>query len=370
MIRAPIVLRRMAPPAASERARTPAEEGRAAWPLRRRRAASGAGLASFVLALAAILAAVSGAPFAYAQQTTKIPKVGYLFSFAPAEGRHLWEACVLGLRELGYVDGRTIALEPRWADGRHDRMPALVSDLVSGKVDVIVAAATPAALAAKAGAGSTPIVIVAVADPTRVGLVASLGRPGGNITGLSLLTPELSAKRLQLLAETVPRASRVATLSNPANRSHAVFLEETQAAAHQMAIQIHALDAGTPGEIGLAFQEAVRAGVHALIVFDDPVIWGHRTHVVAHARKTGLPVMYGYSEFVSEGGLMSYGPHRPDLYRRTAVYVDKIVRGADPADLPIERPTKFELFVNLKAAAALGLAISPALLASADEVIE
>jgi putative tryptophan/tyrosine transport system substrate-binding protein len=310
------------------------------------------------------------APLARAQTTTKVPRIGYLFSFAPAEGQHLWEACRLGLRDLGYVEGHNIVLEPRWADGRHERMPELVAELVRLKVDVIVAAATPANIAAKAGAGSIPIVMVAVSDPVRIGLVASLARPGGNMTGLSLLTPELSGKRLQLLMEIVRQSPRVATLSNPANLSHAVFSEETQNAARQLQVQIQALKARNPDEIERAFEEAAREGANAMIVFDDPVIWGHRKHVVALARKTRIPVMYGYSEFVDEGGLISYGPNRPDLYRSTAAYVDKILKGAKPAELPIERPKKFELFVNLKTAKALGLTIPPSLLLRADRVIE
>jgi putative ABC transport system substrate-binding protein len=322
------------------------------------------------LAVAAAVGLITVAPSAVAQPPGKIPKVGYLFSFTLDEGQHLWEACRLGLRDLGYVEGRTIMLEPRWAEGRHDRLPALVADLVSQKVDIIVAAATPASLAAKAGAGMTPIVIVAVADPTRIGLAATLGRPGGNLTGLSLLTLELSAKRLQLIAEIVRDAPRVAVLINPANSSHAVFLEETMAAATAMRIQIQALKARNPDEIEQAFADTSRERANALIVFDDPVIWSHRKQVVALAQRTRLPVMYGYSEFVSEGGLISYGPHRPDLYRRTATYVDKILKGAAPADLPIERPTRFELFVNVKTAAALGLMIPPSIVASADEVVE
>ena len=249
------------------------------------------------------------------QATAKVPRVGYLFSFVPSQGEHLWEACRQGLRELGYVEGRSIALEPRWAGGHHERLPGLVAELVRLKVDVIVAAATPANLAAKTGAGTIPVVMVAVADPARVGLVASLARPGGNVTGLSLLTPELSGKRLELLLEILRQAARVAVLINPDNRSH-------------------------------------------------------RKQGVALAAKARLAVSYGYSEFVDGGGLISYGPHRPDLYRRTAAYVDKILKGANPAELPIERPTRFELFVNLKTASSLGLTVPPSVLLRADRVIE
>lgn len=321
----------------------------------------------FLIKAGALLVVPFGAA---AQQSSRMPRVGYLFSFTPAEGQHLWEACRLGLRELGYVEGRNIAIEARWTDGRYERLPELVAELVRLKVDVMVVQATPGSLAAKAATSTIPIVIVAVSDPVRIGLVASLARPGGNVTGLSLLTPELSGKRLQMLVDVLRQAARVAVLINPDNRSHAVFLDETVTAARDLRVQIQLLHARNPGEIGQAFQEASKKGVNALIVFDDPVIWSHRKQIVALAEKSRLPVMYGYSEFVSEGGLISYGPHRPDLYRRTAVYVDKILKGARPADLPIEQPTKFELVVNMKTAKALGIKIPQSILVRADKVIE
>lgn len=318
----------------------------------------------------ALIGSALATPLAVSQQPAMVPRIGYLFSFARSQGEHLWDACRQGMRELGYVEGRNVVLEPRWADGHHDRMPSLVAELVDLKVNVIVAAATPANLAAKAGAGTIPIVMVAVSDPSRIGLVKSLARPGGSITGLSLLTPELSGKRLELLVEVTRQVRRAAVLNNPDNSSHAVFLQETLSAARGMQIQIHVLNARNPGEIEQAFQEAAKEGAQALIVFDDPVIWGHRKQVVTLAAKARLPVMYGYSEFVDEGGLISYGPQRPDLYRRTAAYVDKILKGANPAELPIERPTRFELFVNLKTANALGVAVPQHVLLRADRVIE
>jgi len=318
----------------------------------------------------ALLGGALAAPLFARAQATKMPRVGYLFSFVPSQGEHLWQACRQGLRELGYVEGRNIALEPRWADGHHGRLPELAAELVRLKVDVIVAAATPANLAAKAATRTTPIVMVAVSDPARIGLVASLARPGGNITGLSLLTPELSGKRLELLLEILKRAPRVAALSNPDNRSHAVFLDETIAAARSLRIEVLPLRARNAAEIEQAFTEAKKKNADALLVFDDPVIWGHRKLIVEQAAQARLPTMYGYSEFVDEGGLISYGPHRPDLYRRTAAYVDKILKGANPAELPIERPTRFELFINQGTARALGLAIPQTLLLRADRVIE
>jgi len=322
---------------------------------------------AFLIQAGALLVVPLGAA---AQQPSRVPRVGYLFSFTPAEGQHLWEACRQGLRELGYVEGRNIAIEARWTDGRYERLPELVAELVRLKVDVMVVQATPGSLAAKAATSTIPIVIVAVSDPVRINLVASLARPGGNVTGLSLLTPELSGKRLQMIAEMSRQPARVAVLINPDNLSHSVFLDETATAGRDLRVQIQPLNARNPGEIEQAFRAAAKKGANALIVFDDPVLWSHRKQVVALAAKARLPVMYGYSEFVSEGGLISYGPHRPDLYRRTAAYVDKILKGAKPGDLPIERPVRFELFVNQKTAKVLGIKVPPSILVQADKVIE
>jgi putative ABC transport system substrate-binding protein len=307
---------------------------------------------------------------AEAQEAPRVPRVGYLFSFTPAEGRHLWEACRQGLRELGYVEGRNIILEPRWADGQYERLPGLAADLVRLNVDVIVVAATPGSLAVKAATNTIPVVIVAVGEPVKTGLVASLARPGGNVTGLSLLTAELSGKRLDLLGRVLRSLPRVAILMNPGNPIHAIFLEETRVAAQRLRVQLQPLEARTPKEIELVFDAATRGRASALIVFDDPVLWSYRTQIVAAAARRGLPAMYGYREFVDNGGLMSYGPDRIDQYRRTATYVDKILKGAKPGDLPVEQSTKFELAINLKTAKALGLTIPPSLLARADQVIE
>jgi putative ABC transport system substrate-binding protein len=307
---------------------------------------------------------------ARAQQRTSIPRIGYLFSFAEVEGRHLWEACRQGLRELGYVEGRNIAVEPRFAEGRHERLPGLADDLVRRKVDVIVAAATPASRAAHAATRTIPIVIVAVGEPVKAGLVASLARPGGNVTGLSLLTPELSGKRLELLREFVPKVARVGVLKNPDNPVSAIFLEETQDAARKLGIELGTSDARSLDQIEHAFQQAIVRGDDAIIVFDDPVLWSHRARFVELAAARKIPAMYGYRDFVDGGGLMSYGPDRPDQYRRTALFVDKIIKGAKPADLPVERPTKFELIFNRKAARALGLDVPTSLLLRADEIVE
>lgn len=303
-------------------------------------------------------------------QQSRLPRVGYLFSFAAPQGEHLWAACRDGLRELGYVEGKNIILEPRFAGGRHERLPALVAELVKAKVDVIVSAATPASLAAKAGAGSIPVVMVAVGDPLAIGLVSSLSHPGGNVTGLTLLTPDLSGKRLQLVLDVLGRAERVAVLINPENRSHDVFLRETQAAAEALAIRLLEKRARNAGEIEAAFDFSGGPRPDALIVFDDPVLWGVRKEIVAQVRRAKLPAVYGYTEFVEAGGLISLGPDRRDHYRRTARYVDRILKGDRPAGMPVERPTKFELVVNARAAREQGLKLSQALLIRADRVIE
>jgi putative ABC transport system substrate-binding protein len=214
------------------------------------------------------------------------------------------------------------------------------------------------------------VVFVAVADPLKAGLVASFAKPGGRFTGLSLLTPELSGKRLQLLAESVPNLSRVAVLLNPGNLSNFAFLEETQTAAKRLGIELKSFEVRNPLEVERAIQSAVRDNVSALIAFDDPVIHSDRARIIALSAKHRLPAMYGTREFADEGGLMAYGPHRPDLYRRSAIFVDKILKGAKPADLAVEQPSKFDLIVNRKTAAALGLDLPTSLLLRANEVIE
>jgi putative ABC transport system substrate-binding protein len=282
----------------------------------------------------------------------------------------LWEACRDGLRELGYVEGQNIHLEPRWAEGQHDRLPGLAAELVRLKVDVIVAAATPASRAAKAATSTIPIVIVAVGEPVKAGLVASVARPGGNVTGLGLLTPDLSGKRLEMLLEILRKVSRVMVLMNPDNPVSAIFWNETKAAAQTLGADLQRLDVRKPAEIEPAFVAITAAAADALLVFDDPMLWSNRARIVALAAARKIPAMYGLREYADEGGLMSYGPDRPDQYRRTAIYVDKILKGANPADLPVEQPAKFELVVNLKAAKALGLDLPTTLLLRANELIE
>jgi putative ABC transport system substrate-binding protein len=309
-------------------------------------------------------------PLAARTQGVSRPRVGYLFTSEKAEGQGLWEACRQGLRELGYREGENIILEPRWTEGHQEQLPNLVKELLGLNVAVLVTAATPASLAAKVATNTTPIVFVAVADPVGVGLVASLARPGGNVTGLSLLTSDLSGKRLELLKEIVRNISRVAILMNPNNSSNAIFLEQTQLAAQKIGIKLDASNARYPDDVEKAFVAAASQHADALIVFDDPVLWSYRQQIISLAAAQRLPAMYGYSDFVDEGGLISYGPNRPDQYRRTAIYIDKILRGAKPADLPVEQPTKFELIVNRKTATALGLSLPSPIAVSADKIID
>ncbi|MGB8825330.1 MAG: ABC transporter substrate-binding protein, partial [Pseudolabrys sp.] len=243
-------------------------------------------------------------------------------------------------------------------------------DLVRLNVNVIVAAATPASLAAKAASKTIPIVIVAVGEPVKTGLVASLTHPGANVTGLSLLTLNLSGKRLELLNEFLHDVSRVAILMNPDNPISAIFLGETQDAAQRLGIKLQRLEARSPADVDAAFARAANEHAEGLVVFDDPALWSFRAQIVAQAALHKMPAVYGYKEFVDSGGLMSYGPDRPEQYRRTAIFVDKLLKGAKAADLPVEQPTKFALFINSKTAKALGVELPQGLLLRADEVIE
>jgi ABC-type uncharacterized transport system substrate-binding protein len=307
---------------------------------------------------------------AHAQAPGKVPRVGYVFARVSSADQPLWDTARQGLRELGYVEGQNITLEIRWAEGRSERLPELVAELVRLKVDVLVVATTPGALAAKDATRTIPIVFVGVADPVESGLVASLARPGGNLTGLSLLNPEISGKRLELLKESLPTISRVAALTNPGNLIHVVFWRETHAAAKTLGLQLQPIKVRAPEDFEEAFRAAARGRADALLAFDDALTVGYRARLVALAAKYRLPTMYGFREFPDAGGLLSYGPNLLDLYRRTATYVDRILKGTKPGDLPIEQPTKFELVINLKTAKALGLTIPPSVLARADEVIQ
>jgi putative ABC transport system substrate-binding protein len=275
-----------------------------------------------------------------------------------------------GLRNAGYVEGRDVVIEWRSAEGDYTRLPQLAAELVRRGVDVIVADTTPATQAARGATSSIPIVMAIVADPVGSGVVANLSQPGGNITGLSIMLAELSAKRLQLLKDAVPRLTRVAALWNPPTGYHAKALENLKAAAPSLAIELIAVSARTAAEIGPAFETMSRAHPEAVYVVDCPPFFTHRTTIVKLAMKARLPVISGEKPYTDEGALMSYGPSYEDQLRRAAEYVDKILKGSGPSSLPIEQPKKFDLVINLKTAKALGLTIPPSLLQRADQVIE
>jgi putative tryptophan/tyrosine transport system substrate-binding protein len=304
-----------------------------------------------------------------AQAPAKIPRVGYIAASGAAATEHIVEAFRQGLQERGYVESQSIVLDVRYAEGRSERIPELVTELVGLKMDVLVAGNSVAALAAKKTTGTIPIVIIA-ADPVGLGLVASLARPGANVTGLSYFNEAIVAKRLQLLKELVPGLARLAVFRNPTVEIHTTFWRETEVAARKLGVALQPLDMRGPEDFEAAFAAATRGNAEALITFDDALTNSHRTRIVALAASSHLPAMYGLREFPDDGGLISYGPNFVDLFRRAATFVDKILKGAKPADLPVEQPTKFELVINRKTANALGLAVPPTLLAQADEVIE
>jgi putative ABC transport system substrate-binding protein len=307
---------------------------------------------------------------AEAQQPGRVYQIGVLPPGPISTRMQLWDAFRQGLRELGYVEGQNVALVIRSPEQGGKPLSDLAADLVRLKVDVIVAAATPGIGAAQRATRTIPIVMAASIDPVGTGFVASLARPGGNITGLDLLSADIAGKRLQLLRETIPGLSRVAILWNPSSSEAAPQWKLTQAAAQTLGMQLQSLEVRRPDEFGSAFQAATKKRAGALIMLDDPLLYTHGTTIVDLAAKSRLPVMYGFREHVRMGGFIVYGASLLDLYRRAATYVDKILKGAKPADLPVEQPTKFELVINLKTAKALGLTIPPSLLARADEVIQ
>lgn len=300
------------------------------------------------------------------------PRVGYLSIGSAADPRRgaLLSAFQQGLRDIGYVEGKHIFIEPRFSEENYDRLPALAGELVRLKVDVIVAYSTPAAQAAQKATGRIPVVMTNVVDPLRTGLVASVGRPGGNVTGLSLMAPEVIGKQMQLLKELVPGLSRVAVLWNPTNASNAPQLREAEKAANSLALHLQPLEARGPEDLDRAFAAMTKEQAGGLVVVVEGVFIDSRARIARLAETARLPVVYGLREHAEAGGLMFYGANPADLNRRAAVFVDRILKGAKPADLPVEQPTKFELVLNRKTAKALGLTIAPALLQRADHVVE
>jgi putative ABC transport system substrate-binding protein len=321
--------------------------------------------------IAAAAGGLLAAPLtAEAQLPSKVPRIGFLATNAPAEYPDLFEAFRQGLRDLGYVEGQNITIEYRWAEGRVERFSDFAVELVGLKVDVIVATSSPLALAAKNATRTIAIVFATAADPVGSGLVAGIACPGGNVTGFSLLAPETVARQMQLLKEAVPTASRVAVLSNPANSYTALLVKETEAAARSLGVRVQSVGLREAAALDSAFSAITKERPGALFVLFDPVLLGHRRRIAEFASRNRLPAMYPHREYVQAGGLIAYGADLRDNFRRAATYVDKILKGAKPADLPIEQPTKFELVINLKTAKALGRTIPPSLLQRADQLIE
>jgi putative ABC transport system substrate-binding protein len=323
---------------------------------------------AFVRDLAILVGSVGLPLKAYSQQTAAPRRIGVLLVGFSPESKEA-QAFRQGLRDAGYAEGRDVVIEWRSASGDYDQVPRLVADLVQRKVDVIVVETTLATRALKRATSTIPIVMAIVGDPVGSDLVTNLAHPGGNVTGLSLMIAELNTKRLQLLKETIPRLTRVAVLWNPDTPSHTKMVEELKAAAPSLSMELSLVSARTPEEFGPAFSAVSRAYAQALYVIDDPFFFAHRATLLKLASKARLPTIYPARENVDAGGLLSYGANFGDLFRRAAGYVDKILKGAKPADLPIEQPTKFELVVNLKTAKALGLTIPQSILLRADEVI-
>ena len=307
-----------------------------------------------------------------AQQAATMHRIGYLGTGSVSDSRTLRnrEAFRQGLRELGYVEGQNIAIEYRWAAGQYDRLPSLALALVSLKVDVIVAPTSHAVRAAAKATRTIPIVTPVVVDPVATGLVASLARPGGNTTGLTDMSSDLSGKRLELLKSIVPRVSRIAVLSNPTDAAAGVKMRAMEDAARAFGVRLQPVEVRSGADLETAFQAAAKLRAGALITVEDTLLLDHRARIAKLAEEGRLPALYANREFVDAGGLMSYGPSIEDMFRRAATHVDKILKGARPGDLPIEQPTKFELVINLKTAKVLGLTIPRSLLLRADEVIQ
>jgi putative ABC transport system substrate-binding protein len=321
-------------------------------------------IGTLALSLLASLLAVK------AQPAQKVPHIGYVGYDAPGSDPSGIAGLRQGLRELGYVENQNIVIEYRYAEGNPDRLPGLIAELTRLKADLILTQGTAVTAAAQRAAGTTPIVFVA-ADPVRSGFVQSLARPGGNITGLSVAQAEhFSEKWLELVKDTVPKASRVGIIWNPTNPILGANLREMVAVAPGLGLQLSSQPVRSVTDIDAAFAAMARTRVAALIVQTDPLVVSRTAQILRLAAAHRVPTIYGLREFVDAGGLMSYGPNFADLWRRAAIYVDKILKGVKPADLPVEQPTKFELVINLKTAKALGLTIPPSLLARADQVIE
>jgi putative tryptophan/tyrosine transport system substrate-binding protein len=318
----------------------------------------------------AVLGGAVAWPLAAGAQSRKVPRIGLLLPGTPTSFSIRARAFLEGLRDLGYIEGQTIAIEWRWGEDRIEVLPKLAGELVERNVDVIVTGGTAAAKALKGATGTIPIVMAIVGDPVAAGLVDTLARPGGNATGFSIVAPDLSGKRLELLRQIAPDVSLVAVMLNPKNPQSQFELRETQIAARALGLQLQSIQVSPDDSLEQAFATINDASARTLIVLTDPIFFSQRKRIVELAARHRLPAMYFFQEFAKEGGLVSYGPSDLDLYRRSATYVDKILKGMKPAELPVEQPTKFDLVINLTTAKALGLTVPDKLLALADEVIE
>lgn len=322
------------------------------------------------LSLLVLVSVIAVSSLVQAQPGKSLARIGYLSPGSPDSHGPLFKAFREALRELGHVEGRNVVFEYRWAGGSHDKLGVFTAELVRLKPAVLMTSGTPASLALKQAAGQIPVVLLGVADPVSVGLVASLARPGSNVTGLSLNVVEIAGKRVELLRDAVPGLARVGVIWNPANEGAALSAREVDSAARVLGLQSQLLEVRGPGDFKTVFDGAVKGRVGGVIVLEDPLTVTHRKTITGLASERHLPGIFGLKQFVEAGGLMSYAPSYADLYRRAAVFVDKILRGASPSDLPVEEPTKYELVINLKTARALGLTIPPSVLLRADQVIE
>jgi ABC-type uncharacterized transport system substrate-binding protein len=328
-------------------------------------------IALFGAATASALSCAVSWPLASsAQQLSRMPRIGVLLAGTPASFAPRAKAFLEGMRELGYEDGKTVAIDWKWGNDQVERLPQLAAELARPEVQAIVTGGTPAAKALKNATRTIPIVMAIIGDPIAAGLVDSLARPGGNATGFSIVAPDLSGKRLEMLKEVVPRLSSVGVLLNDANPQSEIEFKEMEIAARVLGIELRPIRISAESSLQSAFEKTPRGSIQAVIVLTDAVLFSQRKQIVALAAANRLPGMYFFREFVQEGGLLSYAPSDTDLFRRAASYVDKVLKGTKPGDLPIEQPTKFELAINLKTARVLGLDISPTLLGRADEVIE
>jgi len=324
----------------------------------------------YILGLFLIITGIFVDVVGEAQQPTKVPRIGIITTGSPAAFAHLLEGFKQGLRERGYVDGQNVHLELRYAEGKADQLPIFAAELVDLKVDVIVAMPNSAIDAVRKATQTIPIVMPIGSDPVGIGFAASLARPGGNITGLSAYSPELNGKRLELLKETVPKLSRVALLMSPNVPGNAIDLKETELAAQALRLRSQLFEVRGSADLGSIFKSMTKARSEALMVYPgQPTLFANRKQIVDLAAKHRLPAMYPLADYVNGGGLISYGVNNLDLFRRAATYVDKILKGTKPADLPIEQPMKFDFIVNLKAAKQIGVTVPPNVLVRADKVI-